>query len=628
MHSVRYLAQGGGISGSGYGGKVGATGADGWFTSTALQPGDRFSATVSAPGRGSVTTQEWHAVPGTTHNFDAVVLIRGDLSVGGTVTDGAGKPVAGAVVFDQADGPKPIETRTGADGRFTLTGLYEGPVFISVRADGFRFTSVASESGGKPVAVALRRATEPPAPAPTVSGAHKAATEKLAHHLLGAMWQNRGAAGDNGKSTLRAMARLDMAIARKWRDEEKARTDGKVDLTGELEAVVRDRDLLKTAKEDVDEAVALLKPLTGFDGFRAVSNLCGELLPVAPEQARRVAEEAVVRARGLEQVDRAWGLAQAGELVFRAGKQEMGRKLIEEAVKLAAPLGTAELDVYRRGIVASRVALYDPAACRKMIDSIKDAREFNRYLAQACVRAAEHDLATAKKWFGDFRPDNSFAKHTARQLAAYRLARTKPDEAIEIARGIEDPTVRVCTLAGLGLRLTDRARAEKLFHPIMDEILANTRGYYNGGGGGTAAIILFRARQFGHPDLAGLRDKVLAARTPTSSHYGPDAEYQFALALGLTDPDTARPILARVLPGSARLRLEGLQQREALVALVVCDPDGAKAALDALLKRVVAAKKGYDYTGLDTLASLLSRPDRLAENALTSGRLLADFGEE
>jgi hypothetical protein len=162
----------------------------------------------------------------------------------------------------------------------------------------------------------------------------------------------------------------------------------------------------------------------------------------------------------------------------------------------------------------------------------------------------------------------------------------------------------------------------------MDEILADPTGYYNGGGGGTAAIILFRAKQFGHPDLAGLRDKVLAARIPVPSNYGPDAGYQFALALGLTDPDTARPILARVLPEAVRTKLEGLQHREALVALVVCDPDGAKVAVDALLARVVATKKGYDYTGLDSLAALLSRSDRLAETALGSGRLLVDFGEE
>ncbi|QJW99976.1 MSCRAMM family protein [Frigoriglobus tundricola] len=628
MHSVSYLALSGAAAGFGTGGRAGLTDAEGRFTSDVLQPGDNYTVTVSAPGYRSVTTAEWVAKPGETHDFGAVVLIRSDLAVRGTVTDRAGKPVAGAIVFDKGDGPKPTETRTDATGQFTLGGLYEESAFVSVRADGFRLASVPAEPGGAPVTVALRRPTDPPAPPPVVSAAQKAATEKLARHVLGAMWENRVAANDDGKSTLRAMARLDPATARKWRDEEKTRTGGKSDLTGELEAAVRDRDWLKIAKEDADEAVALLKPLTKHEGFRAVCELAGQLLPDAPDNALRVAEEAVARARGMDEADRAWTLAQAGELVFRAGKPDAGRKLIEEAVKRVEPLGGGDRNAFLRGTVACRVALYDPAACRKLIDPIKGASEFNRHLAQACARVAEHDLATAKKWFAEFRPDNSFSRHIARQHAAYRLVSAKPDEAVEIARGIEDPTVRACTLAGVAVRLRDRTRAAKLLGTVIDDITADPTGYYNGGGAGTAAVVLFRAKQFGHPDLAGLRDKVLAARTPLEARYGPRPGDTFVLTLALTDPDTARTILARVLPDPERPNLDGLQRREALVALVLCDPAGAKTAADAVLARALETKKGYSYTGLDTLVAILSRPDRFAETALESVHMIVDFTEE
>ena len=101
------------------------------------------------------------------------------------------------------------------------------------------------------------------------------------------------------------------------------------------------------------------------------------------------------------------------------------------------------------------------------------------------------------------------------QFVAYRIVGSKPNEAIEVALGIEDRTVRACTLAGITLRLKDRGQAAGLLESAIDGIIADPHGYYNGGGGGTAAIVLYRAKQFGHPDLAGLRDKVLAARTPS-----------------------------------------------------------------------------------------------------------------
>jgi protocatechuate 3,4-dioxygenase beta subunit len=363
-HSVTYLARDGVgmVVGSGYGRKVATTPDDGRFESDLLQPGDRYRLILSAPGYRSVSTPEWVAVPGEIHDFGDLVLTRADLAGAGTVIDPAGKPVAGATVFDNADGPAPVTTTTDAAGRFVLDRLYEGPAFVSVRAARFRLANVPAEPGGPAVAVKLRPLTDLPAPPPVVSAAHRVATAKLTRRLLETMWANRVAANDDGKLVLRGMAHLDVATARKWRGEEKVRTGGRADLTVEIEAAERDGILLPTARDDPDEAVALLKPVRGVEGFLAVCRLARDLLPDAPDKALRVAEEAVVRARGMPGADRPWALAQAGELVFRAGKKDAGRKLIEEAAKLVEPLGFDELDGYRRGMVGCRVALYDPAS--------------------------------------------------------------------------------------------------------------------------------------------------------------------------------------------------------------------------------------------------------------------------
>lgn len=627
-HSVAYLSRGAGGIGSGTARKVAATPANGRFESDVLQPGDRYGVTLSAPGYRTATTPEWVAVPGETHDYGDVTLTRADVTVSGTVRDAAGNPVAGATVFDNAGGPRPTATTTDAAGRFTLGGLYEGPGFLSVRADGFRLGSAPAAAGGPAVALTLRRLTDPPAPPPTVPDAHKAATAKLTRHLLTAMWANRVAADDDGKAVIRAMAKFDPPTARKWRDEEKARTGGKADLTAEIEAADRDRVLLAAAKADPDEAVALLKPAGGYEGFRDVCKLAGQLLPDAPDRALRVAEEAVARARGMPEADRGWALAQAGELVYRAGRKDAGRKLIEEAAKLVAG---PDAEGYGRGVVACRLALFDPAAARAMIDPIRPATEFNGWLQKACPRLAETDLPRAKAWLADFRPDNSFARHIARQWVAYRIVRANTDEAVAVAEGIEDATIRAVTLAGLALRVKEKGRAVRLIDAAMDGILARPTGYYNGGAGGTAAVVLWRAKQVGHPDLAALRDKALAAHSPRPSGAfargnGPDV--QEAIALALTDPATARVLLARHLqPGDLTDRTN-LNNRDPLLATALADPAALAPAIDALIAGAVKGKTGYQYTSLDTLAAALADPDRIAENVLRAARFFSDFEEE
>lgn len=82
--------------------------------------------------------------------------------VAGRVVDRAGKPLAGAVVFQSGDGPKRSETTTGVDGTFRLPGVYSGPALVFAEKAGFRFGGaiVGPEAGN--VEVRLARMEEPP----------------------------------------------------------------------------------------------------------------------------------------------------------------------------------------------------------------------------------------------------------------------------------------------------------------------------------------------------------------------------------------------------------------------------------------------------------------------------------
>src|SRR5205823_2693503 len=106
-------------------------------------------------------------------------------------------------------------------------------------------------------------------------------------------------------------------------------------------------------------------------------------------------------------------------------------------------------------------------------------------------------------------------------------------------------------------------------------IVDDPSGFNNHGqGGGTAAVLLSYAKRINHPDLAGLRDRVLAARTPPSDHPFRDQidpNVKVAEALALTDPDTARRMLDKVLPPAERIKVDLPQLANVMIAVALCD---------------------------------------------------------
>jgi len=73
--------------------------------------------------------------------------LRGNVTVTGRITDSAGAAVAGARV--DVDGTDAV-TRTGADGRFTLNNVPDGPQHVVVRRRGYAPVVVAAKFSTKP----------------------------------------------------------------------------------------------------------------------------------------------------------------------------------------------------------------------------------------------------------------------------------------------------------------------------------------------------------------------------------------------------------------------------------------------------------------------------------------------
>ena len=100
---------------------------------------------------------------------------------------------------------------------------------------------------------------------------------------------------------------------------------------------------------------------------------------------------------------------------------------------------------------------------------------------------------------------------------------------------------------------------------------------------------------------------------------------------GKRDPDRIGVLMQAFTQGLTTghgKHCESKRHRGLLLAVALADPVAAIRAVDELVALTVTRKIGYQRAGLETLASVLSWPDRLAESTLRAGGFLGDFGEE
>jgi RNA polymerase sigma factor (sigma-70 family) len=597
------------------------TDADGRYESGALWPGDHYSVTVRKDEYARGESKQTVGEAGQVHDLGTVALVPTGLSVRGRVVGLDGEPVAGVTVFNRGDGPASMTTTTGPDGTFALTGFFDATGFVLAKKDGYRFTAMPARPGGEAVTVTLRKTTEPPAPVSNFD-AHQAALAKFTRALLEMLWADREHLGGFENNVFRAMTRFDPATAAKWRDATKA--SERAALSRKLADAERERALLPTARADVDEALALIPNGKDRWAVRRLVELGEALLPHDRAKALRVAEEAAVRARGLDPLDRAWLLAQAGSLAAGAGNSDGGQKLVVEAADLIGKLPADERHSYYRGHVAGALAAFDEPAALKLAEPIADPDTYNRALGHIIDRLARTDPKRAEALFGKFRPGRGFAHCEARLWVGLRLVASDPDRAVIVVEGIPEARYRVLGLARLATSVKDRARAWELIDRAMAEIEQKPtefQSWSNSGGAAAAAgLICAWAREVGHPDLAALVGRAVALRSPVRTWTSPDERHQelvsLASMLAFADPATARAVLAGIAPPAGFARRAPGERRDWLFAAALADPAGAKAVVDAIWSAAKARRAGGEAvsnTGLIELTSILTDPDgRLA----------------
>jgi protocatechuate 3,4-dioxygenase beta subunit len=514
------------------------TNADGHFETKALWPGEPYRVNVSAEGYGKAQSTQVLAKAGQVHDLQQIILQRTGGVVQGQIVDSRGQPIRGAQVFNNGDGPQPVQDQSDASGRFRLDDLFTGGVYVCARKSGYRFTAKHVVTDGPNVTIQLLRKDEPipklesRAPAPTFEE-----QRQVARKLLEKLWALPMEQKRTGMRTiLESMARLDPARALRWAKE----------AGGRWENTVRTTVAERIAESDVDEALALLAQVDNDSGYYALKGLTEQYLKTDVAKALRFAEEAAVQARTREQPARTWSLAEIGNLVRQLGKEDVGRKLIDEAASMADKLGAQQHQALARGMTAQALAPYDLDRARRLLEPLTDSNDRIRYALMVASATMKDDPSLLPR---------------ARMQIAYRLAASDPAAAFRIVDSIRgDAKTRAEAFAWVAVAVAPKD--QKLAISLIDRSLAiyvdepeEFRQWSSWGAPSVfAARVAGQAHEIGYPDMDSVIARVLAVRQ-IDRYESParvtESHAATALILALTDATTAKQILRSIEPRNA-----------------------------------------------------------------------------
>ncbi len=229
------------------------SGADGSFqTPDNLLAGSAYRVAIHKEGSDPITS-DWLTIADQPRDL-SVFALRPSRTVRGQVVDRQGKPVAGIEVFQSGDGPKRTSTKTDAEGRFSLGGFRQGPVFVFVHGELFRFQGRLVKPDETNVTVELTRVSERPRremkmlPDPIPFEESK----RLAKRLAEPLWTT---AVDNGRyAVLSRLVNVDPARVLERMESVKFDNPGAKDR-------LREELVLALARTDFEEASAVAESI-------------------------------------------------------------------------------------------------------------------------------------------------------------------------------------------------------------------------------------------------------------------------------------------------------------------------------------------------------------------------------
>lgn len=402
------------------------SGTDGRYkTPSQLPTGYEYRVEVQAPGHEPAESKwlGWPAV-----EIPDLTLRRsvGKREMAGRVVDSAGKPVAGAEVYQSGDGPRETRGTTDEDGRFRLPAVPDAPAFLFVAGEGFHFLGRRVDPGDRSVEFSLRRLDESPAALlrPAASPVSRDEERTIARDLIA---EARKAPGSEQEVPERRQIPEVAALVDPDRVVEMIENQVITAEPGLLTALAVGRSEVDPRKAfEILDAIG--PPYTASLATMGLLDRLGTTAP--PEFRRELLERALRRAHEIEEPGQAASLlARVADRLLDLGDADRGAGLVREAqalaekprqqtfpdprddlalalarVDLPAALKLLEgrdpkqqqyqLDTLRAGI-AKRISPTEPAEARRILDMIERHRQRPARRA-ACLRMAAKDLPAAR----------------------------------------------------------------------------------------------------------------------------------------------------------------------------------------------------------------------------------------
>jgi hypothetical protein len=403
------------------------TSADGRFqTPDNLLVGSMYRIAVQAPSKEPILS-DWITIgdqPRTLLPMKFLPL----RSVGGRVVDRQGKPVADAEVFQAGDGPDPTATKTDAEGRFSLDGFRQGPVFVFVRREGFRFQGRLIRDSERAVTVELTGTGEPssremtmlPEPIPLEE------SRAMARRLLEPLWKVVVEKGDDAAKSrvLEALVNVDPAEVLDRLESAKFVQKGRV---SQIQVAI----VAALAGTDPEEAAAVAESIT--DPVRRVAAFI-EVIDALPSTSRSrrltLLDRAAIQARAIpEAAERLQRIGGVAERLYELGEVEKARALFAEGLRIANQL-TDKTDS-RRGAFAAALALVDLPAALAIAKDREGGRATGGVLAGIALRVIDGNPAEGERIWKDL----NGGRRGLLETLCWKMARVDPARARLILMG-------------------------------------------------------------------------------------------------------------------------------------------------------------------------------------------------